>query len=459
MKKAVVHVSGLIQGIGFRPFVYRLAVRRGLKGRVLNLGDAGVRIELYGPEEAIRDFLRALVAEKPPIARYDRLDVEWSEAGGEAPGGFYIAPSDLRASGREFSIIPPDIAVCDECLREIYDPSDRHYMYPFTCCASCGPRFTIMVSLPYDRERTTMAEFPMCDLCSREFNDPLDRRFNAQTICCPLCGPRMALYDRDGELLECGDPLAEAGRLLREGRILAVKGIGGFHLAVRADDDDAVSELRFRRRKPRKPLAVMSLTPEDVREYAIFVGRHEVEHFYLGEEVRWYYMMPECLGELRLDGHTVPMALLIANTWEDYYLDRYVVPPARVANCLMRKDLEVLTGRLGSTVRAVNRGPEARRRKGIHDLNYALSLFLMLSGATGLYEPVADPLCRAWRDRLAEECERQDAWDLYETCKDVVREAVAITEDRQSLISAVDEIIILWAEYVVIKEPWWVRRG
>jgi len=270
LRKAVVHVAGLIQGIGFRPFIYRLAVRRGLKGSVCNLGDAGVRIELYGPEEAIKDFLKALVAEKPPIAQYTRVDVDWQEFHdpGQVPPDFQIVPSDVRGKAREFSIIPPDIAVCKECLAEIYDPRDRHYMYPFTCCAACGPRFTIMTDLPYDRERTTMDEFPMCEHCAREFNDPLDRRFNAQTICCPLCGPRMALYTPDRELVDCEDPLAEAARLLREGFIVAVKGIGGFHLAVRADWDEAVARLRERRRKPGKPFAIMSLRAEDVERYA-----------------------------------------------------------------------------------------------------------------------------------------------------------------------------------------------
>ena len=277
-RKAVVHVAGLIQGIGFRPFVYRLAVKRGLKGSVCNLGDAGVRIELYGPEKAIKDFLRALVAEKPPIAQYTRVDVEWQEVreSEKLPDDFQIVASDKRGRAREFSIIPPDIAVCDKCLAEIYDPGDRHYHYPFTCCAACGPRFTIMTDLPYDRERTTMDEFPMCEFCSREFNDPLDRRFNAQTICCPLCGPQMTLYTPDRELVDCKDPLVEAARLLREGFIVAVKGIGGFHLAVRADQDDAVARLRERRRKPGKPFAIMSLSVRDVERYAL-VGDLERE--------------------------------------------------------------------------------------------------------------------------------------------------------------------------------------
>ena len=276
LRKAIVHVSGLIQGIGFRPFVFRLAVRRGLRGSVCNLGDAGVRIELYGPEGAIRDFLRALVDEKPPIASYTRLDVSWSEPGDEVPDDFRIVESDVGGRAKEFSIIPPDIATCDECLREIYDPSDRHYLYPFTCCASCGPRFTLMYDIPYDRERTAMLDFPMCEHCAREFNDPLDRRFNAQTICCPLCGPKMALYTPDRELLDCDEPLREAAKLLRDGLILAVKGIGGFHLAVRADLDDPVARLRERRRKPNKPFAVMSLDLEVIRSYA-YVSRAEEE--------------------------------------------------------------------------------------------------------------------------------------------------------------------------------------
>ena len=312
MRKAIIHVSGLIQGIGFRPFVYRLAVRRGLGGSVRNLGDAGVRIEVIGPEEAIKDFLRALVEEKPAIAHYTRIDVEWveDELSGP-PGPFVIAPSDAGGRGREFSILPPDIAICDECLRDMYNPSDRHYQYPFTCCAACGPRFTTIKDIPYDRERTTMDEFPMCEHCSAEFNNPMDRRFNAQTICCPLCGPKMALYDASGQPVECSDPIEEAAKLIREGFIVAVKGIGGFHIAVRADWDEAVARLRERRRKPAKPLAVMSLRAEDVEEYAVL---SELERSLLESPARPIVVLekarPFPLSELVAPGlHTVGVML------------------------------------------------------------------------------------------------------------------------------------------------------
>ncbi len=267
MPRARISVSGLIQGIGFRPFVYRIAVKRGLKGYVRNLGDAGVRIEVSGPREAIEDFLRALKSEKPPIAEYTKLKVEWLEGEGGYEG-FEIAESDEAGRSVEVSFIPPDIAICPECLRDMLNPEDRHYLYPFTCCALCGPRFTTIKEPPYDRERTTMDEFPMCPECLREFTDPTDRRFNAQTICCPRCGPRMTLYTPDGSIVECEDPIREAASLLAEGWIVAVKGIGGVHLAVKASEDEAVLRLRRRRRKPQKPFALMSLTVEDVRKFA-----------------------------------------------------------------------------------------------------------------------------------------------------------------------------------------------
>jgi hydrogenase maturation protein HypF len=267
MKRAVITVQGLVQGIGFRPFVYRLAVRWGLRGYVKNMGDAGVRIDVSGEEGAIRGLLRDLEEKKIPIAVYTKIDVDWLMYSDEH-SKFIIDDSDWSKREVKFSLIPPDTATCPDCLRELFDPSDRHYLYPFTCCALCGPRFTTITDIPYDRERTTMVDFPLCPDCDGEFYDPLDRRFNAQTICCPQCGPYMTLYNPDGTAVEAEDPLKLAAALLDEGNVIAVKGIGGIHLVTRTTSDDAVLTLRERRRKPGKPFAVMSPSLEEVLRYA-----------------------------------------------------------------------------------------------------------------------------------------------------------------------------------------------
>jgi hydrogenase maturation protein HypF len=266
-KRAMVTVQGLVQGIGFRPFVYRLAVSRGLRGRVKNMGDAGVRIDLSGEEPSIKSFLTALEEEKIPLATYTKIDVRWLRHS-EKHTGFKIDDSDVGKREVKHSLIPPDVAICPDCLRELFDPSDRHHLYPFTCCALCGPRFTTITDLPYDRERTTMIDFPMCAECGREFHDPMDRRFNAQTICCPQCGPKMTLYHPTGSVLNEEDPIKRAARLLGEGYTVAVKGIGGIHLAIKTTDDDSILALRERRRKPGKPFAIMSPGLEQVGMYA-----------------------------------------------------------------------------------------------------------------------------------------------------------------------------------------------
>ena len=274
MARTFVSISGLVQGIGFRPFVYMIAVGNGLRGYVKNLGDAGVEIDVEGEKGSIEAFLVDLYDERPPIAVYTRVDVDWLE---EKAGysEFNIDMSDLGKRAVKLSIIPPDITVCPDCLEEMFNTSDRHYLYPFTCCAICGPRFTTITDLPYDRERTTMEMFPLCPDCDGEYWDPLDRRFNAQTICCPTCGPQMTLYTNDGEIVE-GAPLVNAARLLEEGSIFAIKGSGGIHLAVKTTNDDSILTLRERRRKPGKPFALMSESLEAVEGFA-HVGEKERE--------------------------------------------------------------------------------------------------------------------------------------------------------------------------------------
>lgn len=273
-KGATVSLSGLIQGIGFRPFIYRIAVRNRLKGFVKNLGDAGVLAVVNGEEGDIRSFLKDLKSKKPPLAIYTSVKVAWTKFDDRFKD-FRIEKSDAKGSAGIFSFIPPDISICDECVKDLLNPSDRHHLYPFTCCADCGPRFTTIKLLPYDRERTTMDEFPLCLYCDKEFNDFNDRRLNAQTICCPLCGPSMTLYDASGNRIQGENAIKLASKLIDDGYILAVKGIGGIHLATVTTVDDPILRLRERRRKYNKPFAIMSLNVDTVRSYAIVSKREE----------------------------------------------------------------------------------------------------------------------------------------------------------------------------------------
>jgi len=267
LRRAIIKCSGVVQGIGFRPFVYRIAVKRGLSGYVKNLGDAGVEIVVEGPEEDLKLFLKDLVDEKPPLAEYEKLEVVWEEPRGLKE--FKIEESDKSLKAGGFSNPPPDIATCNECLRELFTPGHRRYLYPFIVCSHCGPRFTIIMDLPYDRVRTSMVDFPMCEECASEYYDPLNRRHHAEPVCCWKCGPKMMLYTIDGEEVKVDDPLKEAAKLIEEGFIVGVKGIGGVHVAALARDDEVVAELRRRKRRPQRPLAVMSRGLEQVKSYAV----------------------------------------------------------------------------------------------------------------------------------------------------------------------------------------------
>jgi len=239
-----VRVHGIVQGVGFRPFVYGLARRHGLTGYVLNDG-AGVLIEVEGPADRLEAFAIALAGEAPPLARVEGVAAEPLAPVGDA--AFMIAESRATARG---AAIPADVATCDDCLRELFDPADRRFRYPFINCTQCGPRFTIVRDVPYDRPNTTMAAFAMCGDCRREYGDPADRRFHAEPIACPACGPRLTM------------PLADAVALLHAAGILAVKGLGGYHLACDATDEAAVALLRARKHRDDKPFAVMTTAPE-----------------------------------------------------------------------------------------------------------------------------------------------------------------------------------------------------
>jgi hydrogenase maturation protein HypF len=266
-RRKQVSVRGVVQGVGFRPFVYRLAHDHGLSGWVLN-HSGGVEIEVEGKQPSLEAFVHDLTAQAPPLARIVSVEVQDAVPAGYE--GFEIRHS-VAEEGR-YQLISPDIATCTDCLHELLDPADRRYRYPFTNCTNCGPRFTIIRDIPYDRPLTTMQPFAMCPACQREYNDPLDRRFHAQPNACPVCGPHVWLEaaDQPGpRLAERDEALRGAARRLLDGRVLAIKGLGGFHLACDATDAAAVGRLRARKGRPAKPLAVMMASLDEIRRHCL----------------------------------------------------------------------------------------------------------------------------------------------------------------------------------------------
>jgi len=262
-----IEVRGIVQGVGFRPFVYTLARSLGLSGWVFN-SSSGVTIEIEGGEAEVDAFLEALRTDPPQLAAIAGIAVSEMEVRGSA--GFSILESHEEVGG--FSLISPDAGTCDACWRDFGDPQNRRYGYPFTNCTHCGPRYTIIEDIPYDRAATTMARFTMCAACEAEYEDPHDRRFHAQPNACAACGPSLELVAWDADLVDCRfadrdslHTIREARELLRHGKILAVKGLGGFLLACDASHDLAVAELRRRKRRPAKPFALMARDVAAVR--------------------------------------------------------------------------------------------------------------------------------------------------------------------------------------------------
>jgi len=266
-----IKVGGIVQGVGFRPFIYRLAVEHDVAGYVLN-NPEGVEIEVEGRLDQVSTFLSGIATGKPPQARVDTLSATFTDLAGDR--NFVIRMSE-KSSGRA-ALISPDIATCKDCLNELTDDTDRRYGYPFINCTNCGPRYTIIRDIPYDREFTTMHPFKMCPECMAEYTDPMNRRFHAEPNACWTCGPRVVLKDESGNLIGTEDPIGGARAALAEGKVVAVKGLGGFHLAVNATDDEAVRRLRKRKRREEKPLALMARDLETVRSFAR-VGKAEAK--------------------------------------------------------------------------------------------------------------------------------------------------------------------------------------
>jgi len=262
IRRRRLRVRGQVQGVGFRPTVYRLATELGLGGRVLNDG-AGVEIELEGTDEALDRFTVRLRGEAPRLARIDTIDATPMVALGERT--FRI---DASAGGPVTTGVTPDAGICADCLADLLDPANRRWRYAFTNCTHCGPRYTITRELPYDRPNTSMARFMQCPACQAEYDAPTDRRFHAQPNACPECGPRLALWDNRGQPMAVADPLAEAVQRIRRGGIVAIKGLGGFHLACDARNAEAVAELRRRKQREEKPFAVMFANLESIAPLA-----------------------------------------------------------------------------------------------------------------------------------------------------------------------------------------------
>ncbi|MFC2050987.1 carbamoyltransferase HypF [Chloroflexota bacterium] len=259
---ARISARGVVQGVGFRPFVYQLATKHNLKGWVCNTSE-DVKIEVQGESKDLKHFLSELQNNAPPLAHIEKISATYH------PPADYTS-FEIRHSITEedkYQLVSPDIATCPECFSEIFSPEDRRYHYPFTNCTNCGPRFTIIEDIPYDRPKTTMRSFIMCPDCQAEYDNPLDRRFHAQPNACPKCGPRLELLDAKGNHVETSDVIATASRLLKDGKVLAIKGLGGFLLACDATSEKAVKLLRQRKRRPFKPLAIMVADMEEAKRH------------------------------------------------------------------------------------------------------------------------------------------------------------------------------------------------
>jgi len=349
-----INVTGIVQGVGFRPFVYRIAVLNGLTGYVRNMGDAGVEILLEGEEKNIRNFLRDLNEKKPPLAHlHDAIQTVLTGKNEHAEFTIYKSSEETELSG---SIIPPDVAICNDCLRELRDPKDPRHDYFFITCTNCGPRFTIIERLPYDRENTTMKEFPMCSFCQREYGDPLNRRFHAQTVACPTCGPKAYLTTSSGEHVQHADPVREAGRLLSEGAVLAVKGYGGFHVAASATRDEPLQRLRRAKHRRAKPFAIMAQSLDAAKGFAEVTSK---EHALLDAYARpivllnksdGYSLSPLVAPDLHNVGVMLPYTALHYMLFDRVDDAAFVMTSANPPNQPIVKDNDEALKTLGDTV-------------------------------------------------------------------------------------------------------------
>ena len=343
MKALMILTQGIVQGVGFRPYVYRLATDLGLTGHVRNLGNV---VEIIVEGDRTSDFVERLPKELPPIAKIDSMEV--SEIDVENHSDFEIIESGDAYSG--VSVIPPDIAICDKCLEEIRNPKDRRYKYPFNACTDCGPRFTVIESVPYDRVRTSMEDFPLCDDCLVEYKQPLDRRYHGEAICCSDCGPQMAIY-KGSEKLDVENPIRKGAEILKGGEILAIKGIGGTHLVVDAYNDSAIKELRKRLNRPNQAFAVMCKDLESLEKYAQLSDK-EIETITSNKrpivilKKNKGYKFPESLSPgLHNIGVMLPYSPMHYLLFDEGDIDTYVMTSANIpGEPMMIENTEIING-------------------------------------------------------------------------------------------------------------------
>ena len=351
---AEIKVSGIVQGVGFRPFIYRKALKNGLTGYVRNMGDAIVEIVVEGKKASIDQFLKDLTKENPSLAQiYDITRDSKKEEEGFNEFKIIKSSGEAKLSG---SVIPPDVSICSECLGELRDPTDRRFNYFFTTCTNCGPRYTIIKELPYDRPNTTMKDFPMCIACKKEYEDPKNRRFHAQTVACTDCGPKVYLSTSKGELLDCENPIKETGRLLEEGNIVAIKGNGGFHVATATTKAEPIAILRKDKHRKQKPFAIMAPDLDTVKSFAE-VNRWETElltsyrkPIILLKKRDDYFLSDLISPELHSIGTMLPYtglhAMLFDNVKEPAFVMTSANPPSEP---IVTDNNEAIT-KLGSTV-------------------------------------------------------------------------------------------------------------
>lgn len=343
MEARKILTQGIVQGVGFRPYVYRLASDLNLNGYVRNLGNV---VEIIIEGENTDEFIERLPNELPPIAKIDSMTVEDIEENNY--NNFEIIESGDSYSG--ISVIPPDIAICDKCLDEIRNPNDRRFKYPFNACTDCGPRFTVIESVPYDRIRTSMEEFPLCDDCLLEYQEPLNRRYHGEAICCGDCGPKMEIYE-GLEKIDAENPIKIGADKLKEGKILAIKGIGGTHLVVDAYNDDAIKELRNRLNRPNQAFAVMTKDLISVQNYAKLSER-EIETITSNKrpivilKKNDNYPFPESLSPgLHNIGVMLPYSPMHYLLFDEGDIDTYVMTSANIpGEPMMIKNVDIING-------------------------------------------------------------------------------------------------------------------
>ena len=349
-----VNVTGIVQGVGFRPFIYRTAIKNGLNGYVRNRGDAGVEILLEGEENQIKSFLKDLKENKPPLAQIHEILVK--KLGGKNTFDAFTIYKSSEETELSGSVIPPDVAICDNCLKELRNPKDPRHDYFFITCTDCGPRYTIIEALPYDRENTTMRDFTMCPFCHEEYTNPLNRRFHAQTVACPKCGPKAYLTNNNGQLMDCKDPIREAGKLLSEGFIVAIKGYGGFHVATSTLKDEPLVRLRKVKHRRQKPFAIMAKSLEAIKTFAEISENEErlltsyARPIVLLNKNEKYYLSDLIAPGLHNVGVMLPYTGLHYMLFDGVNEPAFVMTSANPPNQPIIKDNDEALQRLGDTV-------------------------------------------------------------------------------------------------------------